>query len=178
MPVFEYKTLNSFVVDGEWKLAYGGAIFSIYELDSVFSSLGKLGWELISVSTLTDSKVKSSFGSALTFGIGDTGVTHTSGEIFYFKRELSSESEYSDHIKIGMANIDKVIEAVDEQKTFQTTMVRAVPDIVSSLNKVGYKVVKKSDSKWKIIEPLGGTKICHSYEELWEYSEGKIPNTQ
>jgi len=178
MPVFEYKTLNSFIENGEWKLAYGGAVFTIYELDAVFSSLGKLGWELISVSTLTDSNVKSSIGSALTLGIGDVGVTHTSGEIFYFKRELSSENEYSEHIKIRMANINKVIEAVDDQKTFQTAMVRAVPDLVSNLNKAGYKVVKKNDSKWKIIEPLGGTKICNSHEELWEYSEGKIHKSQ
>lgn len=162
MEMFEYKTLHSFYDEGEWKLHHSGSTFGLEDLDAVFTALGMEGWDLVAVSTLTDSKVKSSLASPLTLGMSDIGITKTVGEIYYFKRRVASEEQFSERIK-------NTLGIVKDRLTTTETASESEIQLINGLHNVGYKVTKKSPTKWKIKEPLGGITICTSLEEFTEY---------
>jgi hypothetical protein len=90
MKRYEYLTLYAFLDKKDtWRINYLGTNFDAFEYqNAIFNILGERGWELVGSSTFIGSETKN---MALLPVRADTvtALTYTSGESFYFKREVT-----------------------------------------------------------------------------------------
>lgn len=116
---FEYTTLYTYLhpsseknrEQGIWVIAYQGVEFDKFSyLDAILCKMGLDGWELVSVSTVNESNIKESLGSALFLGIGASGISFTGLEAFYFKRKCTEGYLQSEKVSQDINFINDMVE--------------------------------------------------------------------
>lgn len=108
---FEYLLIYSYInKNKQWVVNYLGKELSLEYLSALFCELGSEGWEMITTSTYVEGKIVNTALIPI-YATTDVGVSNTSSEIFYFKRILQDNIEYSDKFNMDIQFIKKITAA-------------------------------------------------------------------
>ena len=96
---FEYLLISKYINgNNQWVLNYLGKELSTDYLPALFCELGFNGWEMITTSTYIQGDVVNRAIIPI-YASTDVGISNTSAEVFYFKRILQDELDYSENFK-------------------------------------------------------------------------------
>ena len=111
MIMFEYLLIYSYInKNKQWVVNYLGKELSLEYLSALFCELGSEGWEMITTSTYVEGKIVNT-AILPVYATTDVGVSNTSSEVFYFKRVLQDNVEYSDKFNMDIQFIKKITAA-------------------------------------------------------------------
>lgn len=107
---FEYLLVSSYINNNkQWVVNYLGKELSLEYVPALFCELGSEGWEMITSSTYVEGKIVNT-AILPVYATTDVGISDTASEVFYFKRVLQDNVEYSDKFNMDIQFIKKITE--------------------------------------------------------------------
>lgn len=164
MKKFEYYTLYCYVnKNNEWVIDYLGEELSYSEFfNPILHKLGIEGWELVSNSTSISGNVVNRALIPITVE-GDVGISNTTAENFYFKREIKENIEirnpifkksldYLEDIENTILNEEKAFSVFKEnfEKVFEDNYFEKIESEKENIDYTYFKTVTENITKKKM----------------------------